>query len=227
MNPAGWYDDPGDAQQIRYWDGTTWTGQVAPRPAHPAAAAPTHEPAPSAPEPRVDPYGYRDAAHDPFSLAPSVLQNPRAFRAAETASTVAGIGSSIAGIIFAGVFIAGSLFIFSFFDFVTAIPAGSLEADGRVVSLTRSEEGGCSPVAQFFVDGTEYTASSVLAQSPCPWSVGAPVTVTYHPSSIESSARVKDGAGILITVSKFIFVGVGALVGVLSVRRLVRLLRGR
>jgi hypothetical protein len=32
--PAGWYPDPQDAQQQRYWDGATWTG-------HTAAAAET------------------------------------------------------------------------------------------------------------------------------------------------------------------------------------------
>ena len=27
--PAGWYPDPGDENQSRYWDGTVWTGYVA------------------------------------------------------------------------------------------------------------------------------------------------------------------------------------------------------
>jgi Protein of unknown function (DUF2510) len=28
--PAGWYADPQDARQQRYWDGSTWTGHTAP-----------------------------------------------------------------------------------------------------------------------------------------------------------------------------------------------------
>jgi hypothetical protein len=37
--PAGWYPDPADAQQSRYWDGDAWTDQVGPQ-LPPAAAAP-------------------------------------------------------------------------------------------------------------------------------------------------------------------------------------------
>lgn len=33
--PAGWYQDPWDGRQQRYWDGTAWTGHT-----HPAASAP-------------------------------------------------------------------------------------------------------------------------------------------------------------------------------------------
>jgi uncharacterized RDD family membrane protein YckC len=29
--PSGWYDDPNDAGQLRYWDGVVWTDHVAPR----------------------------------------------------------------------------------------------------------------------------------------------------------------------------------------------------
>jgi uncharacterized RDD family membrane protein YckC len=29
--PSGWYDDPNDADLLRYWDGVVWTNHVAPR----------------------------------------------------------------------------------------------------------------------------------------------------------------------------------------------------
>lgn len=29
--PPAWYQDPGDARQLRYWDGRNWTNQTAPR----------------------------------------------------------------------------------------------------------------------------------------------------------------------------------------------------
>jgi uncharacterized membrane protein YhaH (DUF805 family) len=32
LPPAGWYDDPWDASQIRWWDGEQWTGYAAPHP---------------------------------------------------------------------------------------------------------------------------------------------------------------------------------------------------
>ncbi len=31
MHPAGWFVDPGDPHQLRYWDGQTWTGYTQPR----------------------------------------------------------------------------------------------------------------------------------------------------------------------------------------------------
>jgi len=32
MTPAGWYVDPGDPSQLRYWDGTVWTVHQSPAP---------------------------------------------------------------------------------------------------------------------------------------------------------------------------------------------------
>ena len=29
--PSGWYDDPQDPHQLRYWDGVVWTGHVSPK----------------------------------------------------------------------------------------------------------------------------------------------------------------------------------------------------
>ena len=29
--PSGWYDDPNDADQLRYWDGVVWTDHAVPR----------------------------------------------------------------------------------------------------------------------------------------------------------------------------------------------------
>lgn len=39
--PSGWYDDPEDPAQYRYWDGTQWTEHRAPRTTGSAAAAPS------------------------------------------------------------------------------------------------------------------------------------------------------------------------------------------
>ncbi|WP_084038363.1 DUF2510 domain-containing protein [Demequina sp. NBRC 110053] len=35
---AGWYTDPSSPMQVRYWDGSAWTHQVAPHPAVPPPA---------------------------------------------------------------------------------------------------------------------------------------------------------------------------------------------
>jgi uncharacterized membrane protein YhaH (DUF805 family) len=53
---VGWYPDPADATQIRYWDGSSWTTHVLPAtPAAPAAPAWQSAPAP-APAPVVGSY---------------------------------------------------------------------------------------------------------------------------------------------------------------------------
>ena len=44
--PAAWYDDPTDPSRLRYWDGTAWTENYAPKQAAPAApVAPAATPA--------------------------------------------------------------------------------------------------------------------------------------------------------------------------------------
>lgn len=37
--PPGWYQDPSNAAQVRYWNGSNWTQQMAPEPAGPPPAA--------------------------------------------------------------------------------------------------------------------------------------------------------------------------------------------
>ncbi len=54
MHPAGWFVDPSDARQLRYWDGQTWTTYTQPRvpgapipggpPQYPGYAYPTMPP---------------------------------------------------------------------------------------------------------------------------------------------------------------------------------------
>src|SRR5687767_3994296 len=34
--PPGWYEDPSQPAQLRYWDGNAWTGSTAPKQAAPA-----------------------------------------------------------------------------------------------------------------------------------------------------------------------------------------------
>ena len=72
MTPTspGWYDDPHQADQLRYFDGIVWTAHVAPRRTREAAPAPIVPAPPTAPggEPGAqspvgqepaDPYGWR------------------------------------------------------------------------------------------------------------------------------------------------------------------------
>lgn len=59
----GWYDDPHQAGQLRYFDGIVWTAHVVPRTtreATPPASAPT-QPLPTRP---ADPYGWGPGAAD-------------------------------------------------------------------------------------------------------------------------------------------------------------------
>lgn len=42
--PAGWYSNPDNDVEIRYWDGSQWTDQVGPKPGAPAAEGPDSAP---------------------------------------------------------------------------------------------------------------------------------------------------------------------------------------
>jgi Protein of unknown function (DUF2510) len=46
--PAGWYPDPAGSENLRWWDGTTWTAHLAPRPTPAPAPTPVVQ-APSLP----------------------------------------------------------------------------------------------------------------------------------------------------------------------------------
>ena len=50
----GWYQDPADANSVRYWDGAAWTHQVQPRPVAPPVAPP---PPPAQSVPSASPFG--------------------------------------------------------------------------------------------------------------------------------------------------------------------------
>lgn len=63
--PAAWYTDPGDARQLRYWDGRGWTAQVAPNPALAPAPAPAPAASPAAPP-----------APPPMEVAPAYTPEP-------------------------------------------------------------------------------------------------------------------------------------------------------
>ncbi len=57
---AGWYQDPSDADALRWWDGSNWTGQVRPKDAPPPSGVsswvlPSPTSAPAAATPRRRP----------------------------------------------------------------------------------------------------------------------------------------------------------------------------
>lgn len=71
-SPPGWYDDPALLAARRYWDGTNWTAQTAPRQPSPVAPGPT--PAGSAPPVTLSqpaPMARKEAPQrlSPFSIA--------------------------------------------------------------------------------------------------------------------------------------------------------------
>lgn len=55
VTPAGWYPDPQEPSNLRYWDGQAWTESTAPAAPPAAPAAPPAPPAPAAGEPGAYP----------------------------------------------------------------------------------------------------------------------------------------------------------------------------
>jgi hypothetical protein len=69
--PAGWFPDPEDPAQLRYWDGTAWTEHR--HPAEPAAPEPAAAAAPpAAPQYAYQPtYGAQPGYAAPYGSAPA------------------------------------------------------------------------------------------------------------------------------------------------------------
>lgn len=72
--PAGWYPDPEQAGQLRYWDGGTWTEHRSPaqEPAAPTAQEPSDEPT----QPRSADHGGAHRAPEPEAEPLSVTEQP-------------------------------------------------------------------------------------------------------------------------------------------------------
>ena len=68
--PAGWYPDPERADQLRYWDGVTWTEHRSPvqEPPAPAAAEPAYDPAPQAGAEHVGSHRAPDPDPEPLAV---------------------------------------------------------------------------------------------------------------------------------------------------------------
>jgi hypothetical protein len=70
-SPApGWYADPGQSAQLRYWDGAAWTAHLAPAPSPTPAPAPAPVPA-AAPSPRSASYAGTSASTTLPAAAPA------------------------------------------------------------------------------------------------------------------------------------------------------------
>ena len=67
QQPSGWYDDPSNADMLRYWDGVTWTNHTAPKKS-PTVVAEHHRPA--AAERRAAGAGAADRTGAPTATTP-------------------------------------------------------------------------------------------------------------------------------------------------------------
>jgi TM2 domain-containing membrane protein YozV len=112
MHPAGWFVDPSDARQLRYWDGQSWTGYTQPR-------------TPGAPVPGGTPYpgGYGYPAGPPMAVA---AKNPAV--SLLVSFFIPGVGSMIngdtgTGIVILVIWLISFPLMFVFIGFFTLIGA--------------------------------------------------------------------------------------------------------
>ncbi len=90
--PANWYDDPENASQLRYWDGTAWTDHRSPK----YAAAPSPQPASAPPAYGQPAYGAQPGYGGPAARAPGTPVSPGPLLAAGGFLILAGIGRAVA-----------------------------------------------------------------------------------------------------------------------------------
>jgi len=102
---AGWYADPENAGQDRWWNGTAWSDQRRPTTAVPAIPpAPPSAHVPPVPGPVISPAApYADARPDPYGAPPAPAQPYAAYGYARPANpnvpAIVGFIISMAGIL--------------------------------------------------------------------------------------------------------------------------------
>jgi hypothetical protein len=240
---TGWYDDPQDSSQLRWWDGSHWGSatQAKPLAAPPPQGAPYQSSPPAA---QTTPptsfgqvlselgHGVEGATNDPSGFyhghQKAIDTAGGAALLADGAGVLPGsrhgnpLGALVA--IFAGViFVVAGLFFLT----TTKVPSGDTgHAVGTVTQLNLTTSSGsngsidtyCQPTARYTVDGTSYTANATTSQSPCGYTVGSQVTVDYDPHAPASAVVAPS------TTTKYapwLFIGIGALVLVLGIFQLI------
>jgi hypothetical protein len=154
----------------------------------------------------------------------SARNNPKGFTSVRALNRSRAIGRAVTSIVFGAVFASFALLLTGILDSSLSVPDGFTTTQTHVSSVRLSADG-CSPVAQFDVAGSRYTAALNLSVSPCEWAVGDTVTVSYDLNNIGGTARISDGLPLPFVIARIGFVAIGAFVLVLGVRRLIIALR--
>ena len=97
--PAGWYDDPEQPGQQRWWDGNAWTDQRAPAGAAPAAAAGSVPPA----DPAAPPTGAAPTMPPPGAPAPPGTVPPPPATPAKSSRKGLWIALIVVAVVFVGI----------------------------------------------------------------------------------------------------------------------------
>jgi len=238
---ADWYTDPQNPVEERWFDGAVWTQFTRQRAGQLPGGAPGLLGAPgltgllgrglpgsiSGQMKQVagDPQGfYRGHRQGIDTAAGGALLVDGLVGLPTPNGNRGGVFKSLTGVFVGLVFVAVGFFTFA----SMRTPANmSATADGTVTivhqsqgSSTSTRSGGrsgptCTPVAGFVVDGKPYTATASGGVSPCPWTVGQPVTVAYDPASPASAMIPSKGFTQFLP-------GVGALVAVGGLFSVVR-----
>jgi hypothetical protein len=233
--PPGWYPDTTNPGTLRWWDGAAWTAYEHPDPAFPVQ--PVIEPVEvhiDIVEHEVPSVGV-DAQYTTAPLtaqeetyfeeqANALFNDPANFVDENTTAAKPVVelryetvderdGRGLRAILIGALLIAVTFAIVSpAVAMITKV--GDTTVEATIVDVRHHEKGGvqtdCSPVAEYLVADTAYTATARYA-GPCTYETGQSVEVSYDAENPASTGRVSAGSKEIYEMTPVIVGGAGLL----------------
>jgi hypothetical protein len=228
--PAGWYANPENESEWRWWDGLTWTDSTRPMRNTDTGAVQRGAPggslgqagftasgvqsgsttvglkdgsASTGPQPSLGPGQASGTGHVP-SVSGAVTPALGSQNGPPDRMRPGSIPAMIFGVVM-GLVIVGVGLLMGHASDTPANETASVAA--RVISVSFSPGGNCIPTASFSYRGAKYTATSSQSSN-CKYFVGETVTVRYDPSDAKEASVPPPGSTKLFS---WLFVAAGAL----------------